>query len=174
MKAHRALTPLAVATAALLATSSIGMAQRSVPVGVQATISGAFSMETRQIDFGRVVAGVTQTLSAQSGGGNGRAGELLLSFENAGVAVVIPSEMVLTGPGGQIRATLTCARSENGQGSTSTPFSCTEGATFAPDADSRSERKVFVGGELPASETEGKAAGVYRGAVVIIATRITS
>jgi hypothetical protein len=165
------MTAVAAATALM---SPVAAAQGSVTVSTHATITGAFTVETRRIDFGHVVAGVAQTVAAAPGGANGRAGEVILSFENESVAVSIPAEMILSGAGGQIRATLTCARSQRSQGSTMVPFPCAEGATFAPDPDGRSERTVYVGGVLPASETRDRAAGIYSGAVVITATRITT
>ena len=125
-------------------------------------------MQTTAIDFGRITPGQTQIVPPQQDVANGAAGKVNLSYNADGLTVTIPATMILRGQGAQIQATLTCAAVQVSGAAAGTPFSCNAGVTFGSSAGN-SNPMVFVGGIVPGSETVGKPAGVYTGAVVVTA-----
>ena len=125
-------------------------------------------MQTSAIDFGRITPGQTQIVPPRQDVADGAAGKVSLSYNVDGLSVTIPATMTLYSQGAQIKATLSCAAVPASGGTTGTPFSCNDGVTFGASAG-ESGPLVFVGGIVPGSETAGKPAGVYTGAVVVTA-----
>jgi hypothetical protein len=144
------------------------IAQAQSFVALNVTVGGQVSMQTTAIDFGRITPGQTQIVPPQRDVANGAAGKVNLTYNVDGLSVTIPATMTLYSQGAQIQATLTCAAVPVSGGTTATPFSCNDGVTFGGSTGS-SGPMVFVGGVVPGSETIGKPAGVYTGAVVVTA-----
>ena len=151
-----------------LLCAHVAHAQSSIAINVNVTVAGQVSLQTTAIDFGRITPGQTQIVPPQQDVANGVAGKVNLTYNVDGLTVTIPATMTLHSQGAQIQATLACAAVPASGGSEGTPFACNDGVTFGSSTGT-SGPMVFVGGIVPGSETIGKPAGVYTGAVVVTA-----
>lgn len=153
--------------------ASVARAQTAFAVKVGVSVGGAMSLETTAIDFGRITPGQTQVVLPQANVAQGTAGRVLLTYNTDALSISLPAEMVLSGPGAEIHASLRCAAIASREVPQGAPFSCGDGYQFVAAGDRSSSPMVFVGGVVPGNETLGKPAGVYTGAVVVTA-QITS
>jgi hypothetical protein len=142
-------------------------AQRAFPVLLNVSVSGELTLQTSSIDFGRITPGQTQVVPPQEDVADGIAGKVMFSSNVDGLSITIPATMTLVSQGSQIKATLSCAAAAT-PGAGGVAFPCSEGVTFG-GSQANGGPVVFVGGMVPGTETAGKPAGVYTGAVVVTA-----
>lgn len=157
-----------------LLCASSARAQAAFAISVRAAVPGELSLETTDIDFGQITPGQTQVVLPQSTAIAGSAGRVLLTYNGDGVSVSLPGEMTLIGPGAEIQASLRCAATPSREAPQGTPFACADGFIFVPTTTGATNPIVFVGGVVSGSETQGKPAGVYTGAVVVTAQNIST